>query len=615
MLLPLILFFLVIMSGSFCGSVLFNKRFEGTLTFTIVFYVILSFLMGIIGLLRYSVYLVLIISFVFYAVGAVGLFKKRNFREFVLNFFTPGLFVFLIISLVVLRGIRGKVFTDSDEFSHWGDVVKVMVQTGYFGSNPGSGSIFKSYPPGISLFQYLFECIGGLVTGAEFTEWYCYFALDILYATTVLPVCRFISFRNVLGIGIIILAMLGLPYVYFEPSYVTLYAELLLGFMFGGLLLDLLWSDDDDVLFDMRFLLSLSFMVLAKDSGLLFSIMLAIAYIFVRRKRIYILFAALAVFLPKLLWSIDNAVNGVAKSFGNSFDFISFINVVLGKEAGYRKEVMSNFGQELIYNYIHLGDFGLYISYFLMALVLLVLSSVLIYLAYRKSMFSKRRAIVTVSGIFVIFVVYMFGLMLTYMYKFSAEEALELVSFYRYVIIVYLGLSIFVVYGLTVFIEKAGYNLLFNFIVVGMLVLCVPLSSIRVFFSGAYIGASRTLRSEIQEYIDLSNQLMEKDSKVWFIYEDAADSEARLAYKFGIRPNIVDGDASIRVKEEEGSSTYTAGMWMDELIGSGYDYVAPYYIDDRFIEDYGELFINIDEIGDGRIYQVDKINRKLVLVN
>ena len=77
---------------------------------------------------------------------------------------------------------------------------------------------------------------------------------------------------------------------------------------------------------------------------------------------------------------------------------------------------------------------------------------------------------------------------------------------------------------------------------------------------------------------------------------------------------MVDGDASIRANEEEGSEVYSAEEWMNELIDKGYYYVAPYYIDEQFIEDYGCLFENTEDIGDGRIYRVDKADRKLVLV-
>lgn len=518
--------------------------------------------------------------------------------------------------MVFLKGIRGKLFTDSDEFSHWGDVVKVMVQTGDFGSDPASGSLFKSYPPGISLFQYLFERIGYLISGIEFTEWYCYYALDILYVAVVLPVLRHLSYMNIYGIAVVIMAMVGLPYVYFEPSFVTLYVELLLAFMFGGMLLDLLWNDEKDIFFDIRYLLALSFMVLAKDSGLLFSILLGIAYVSVKGVKLKTCLCTLtAVMLPKLLWSIDNSINHVAKSFGNSFDMVSLFNVLIGKETGYRREVMQGFGEELLYNYIHLGDFGLYASYLVVAIVLIVLSVIVVNFAYKKCKVDKRKTfIVGITAVFS-FVIYMSGLMITYMYKFSVEEALELTSFYRYVVIVYLGLSLFVVFGFVLFIERARLNkIICNLVLIAVLVVIVPVSDVRILWSGAHIGASRTLRSEIQEYIDLSNDLIEDNSKVWFIYENASDSEARLAYKFGIRPSMVDGDASIRVNEEEGSEVYSADEWMNELIDKGYDYVAPYYIDEQFIEDYGCLFENTEDIGDGRIYRVDKAGRKLVLV-
>ena len=626
--LPLIVFLLVIMSGSFFCAARYSKRFEETLISTIIVYILFTFLMGMVGLLRFAVYGVLVFSLVLYVLGIMELVKNKEWKRFLGCFFTPGFVIFVVMCVVFLMGIRGKVFTDSDEFSHWGDVVKVMVQLGDFGSNPHSYSLFKSYPPGVSIFQYLFECIGAIFAGEEFVEWYCYFALNVLCVACVIPAMKNIGFRNVLGLFVIVVATVGLPYLYFIPSYITLYVEPLLAFMFAGMLLDLLWNNEKDVFFDIRFILMISLLVLVKDTGMLFGVFFLAAYIAIKidgslknisREKIFLAAGGvLALLLPKMLWSLNNSFNHVKKSFENSFDFASLINVITGNELSYRRKVMGNYIEELAYDYKQLGETNVYFNYIVIALMLLALLSVMIYLAIRKCGVSKKKAVMTEITGYSLFIVYIAGLMITYMYKFSEFEAVELASFSRYALIVYLGLSLFAVYGFVIYFSKVyGGNRAFNLVILAVTVMCTPLESVITFCSGSYVAASISQREEIQGFADFTLNSIEDGSKVWFIYENGS-LETRGAYKYCVRPNVVDGDVSIRVNiinEEDDSAIYSADEWMDELIGSSYDYVAPYYIDDRFIEDYGELFINIDEIGDGRIYQVDKINRKLVLVN
>ena len=76
--LPLIVFLLVIMSGSFFCAVHFSKRFEETLISTIIVYILFTFLMGLVGLLRFGVYGVLAFSLVLYVLGIMELVKTKE---------------------------------------------------------------------------------------------------------------------------------------------------------------------------------------------------------------------------------------------------------------------------------------------------------------------------------------------------------------------------------------------------------------------------------------------------------------------------------------------------------------------------------------------------------
>ena len=98
--LPLIVFLLVIMSGSFFCAARYSKHFEETLISTIIVYILFTFLMGMVGLLRFAVYGVLVFSLVLYALGIMELMKNKEWKRFLGCFFTPG-FVILVVMCVV----------------------------------------------------------------------------------------------------------------------------------------------------------------------------------------------------------------------------------------------------------------------------------------------------------------------------------------------------------------------------------------------------------------------------------------------------------------------------------------------------------------------------------
>ena len=156
-----LIFLGLLSSGSALCAVKFKKKYEEILPITCMGLSLILFFFGIVGYLKTGVKFVCALGMVCYLLTLVEFIKKRkNFMEsvkcFSKNFFTPGFIVYLAIFIllsITIDGLRPKKW---DEYSHWVDIVKVMTTLNDFGTNPESYSLFKSYRPGMSLFQYLY---------------------------------------------------------------------------------------------------------------------------------------------------------------------------------------------------------------------------------------------------------------------------------------------------------------------------------------------------------------------------------------------------------------------------------------------------------------------------
>ncbi len=152
---------------------------------------------------------------------------------------TPSFVFFLLagLAVILLMGIRQPLFMEWDEFSFWGIAPKVVKETNMLYVTADTEMRVITYAPGLVLLSHLFEFIG-----AEFAPWKVYAAYDILlfaiYAAA-LSCCRKKHWHiAVLGGTIMVL----LPYlmtvymrnVYVETAYLSSYADIPMGLLFGA---------------------------------------------------------------------------------------------------------------------------------------------------------------------------------------------------------------------------------------------------------------------------------------------------------------------------------------------------------------------------------------------
>lgn len=620
--LTIILFLLIITSGSVFSIVFLNRKFEELLPITCSSIVIILYLFGYFEILKYGVTVVCVVSLVLYVLSIVKIIKNKTYTVFIKNLLTPGFLVFNLLVVIFLITMTGKVFDGFDEFSHWGDVVKAMTTIDDFATNHHSRSIFKSYPPAMSLFQYFIEKINTFIIGDIFSEWLCYFSYYIFAVSFLMPVCRKMNFKKWFTpftmVGLIILV----SYTFYIVCFSSIYIDQFLSFLICAGALSLLF-DDNDLVSYINIICICFVLTLAKDTGLLFAGFLVVAYMakrivnggFSRKNIILSLVSTLSIIIPKLTWNNCIVRNAVTVMFSEKIDFVDLFNVLAGKTDSYRSEVLDNYIYAIVNRGITVGLTTFKVSYVVMGLLAISLVILLSIHSVKNFDVKKNNAIISSLYICLSLIIFVLGLSVIYMYKFSQTEALYLASFDRYINIVYLGIWLYVMtFALLTANELKSEKIACVVLAVIMIIWC-PLKTIYAWGLRRNVQAALDVREPYNELADKLNKVADGNAKVFYVGQGTTGYE-RLVFKFLIRPNYQKNSVynlGIETSEDDAYNwQMTAKEWMD-LLKEEYDYVAIYCVDDYFEETYVSLFESSDAIKENSVYSIDKAKNMLIL--
>lgn len=236
-----IIFFLILFSGSIFGATVFRRRADIILPVTLMGVNLVLFLIGILTDLKYGFYTVLFFSAFFYLISLVYFFRNRLFnkrdeiREIISCVITPGTIYFLVLSIVFLFISHGLVAHSWDEFSFWMDAVKAMVWHDDFVTNPALNTGLRTYPPGISLFQYFMQKVFILSHPKYgFMEWRCYYAKQLYISVMLLPLFSVKKNMGKLDYIAACLISVFLPMIFDSAIYTTCYIDSCLAILIGA---------------------------------------------------------------------------------------------------------------------------------------------------------------------------------------------------------------------------------------------------------------------------------------------------------------------------------------------------------------------------------------------
>ena len=229
----LIISYLVLSIISAFYSIKLKKEIGFTYILSILSIIFVLYLFGLFGMLKYGIYFIYFITFLLLLYDVKTFIKnKKILKKYILN---RGIIIFTVLYLFLFCIHYGRLLSTWDEFNHWGDVVKVMFTMDNFATDPNSMSLYKSYPPGMALFQYFF-----LKTGNQYIEYQLFFSYQIVFVSMFLPfVCKIKDIAKLIAsIFIILLA----PTILSENCYTTIYIDFIVGCFYAYIFLNIIFN-------------------------------------------------------------------------------------------------------------------------------------------------------------------------------------------------------------------------------------------------------------------------------------------------------------------------------------------------------------------------------------
>ena len=607
------LMFLIVISFSLYLFFKYEKRVEETLPYTFICIVLFLYIMGLIRLLKLGTYLIILLSILSYSYIIYSLIKKRNKKVTLLKLITPANIFFVSIFVVLCIYHNGRLLTGWDDFTHWGDVVKVMHSINDFSTSSKSLSAFQSYLPGMSIFQYFFETLLH-----NFNEGYLFISSQIFAFSLFLPFMKNITWKKVLNfiISVIItlLSFLVFYITYYKSIYIDCFLALIFAFNLGSIYLFKNNYNKENII---KLSLSLSMLVLTKDIGL-FLAFICIFIIFtitlvnhIKNKQIIkkeytpIFIFLLVIFSTYFSWKLNIRLSGATANWTNELDINFIIDSLLKRGNSYGVTVRNNYVNTFLNYSILRGFLSLNCTS-----TIIMFSLIFAVISNGKSSEKYSNNTLYLTSV-ICFYIYIFLLLILYLWKFDEYEAVNLASWQRYV-----GTYLQALLFLLIFIIFDKNNK--NHLIMVLIIIALGINPFKI---------SEVLKKDIGEtiykrepYILAEKQINEKlngtKASIYFISQ--ADSGYDYwAFKFTCRDHISYINTgmtwSIGEKYGEGdiwTKNINSTEWMNEL-SEKYDYVYIYNADNKFINEFGKLFES--NIENNKLYKIDKINKKIVL--
>ena len=624
--LAIILFLLVISAFSFFAAFRLGRTFENTMPISCMGIVLFLFLCGMINILGLGWILVCIFALVFYGYTVYWLVKQgaiNTVKKNIFNLITPGTVIFIILAVAIAYFNQGRLAMHTDEFSHWLDTVVIMTRIDAFGTATDSTAIFPSYPPAMSLFQYLLEKINMAVTG-DFAEWKVYYAYQ-LFAVSVmlwfvqlkeLPMAKKLT-------GIISWPIcLFVPLYFFSEVYSSLYIDPFLGVLGGCGFAAISITKNKDWVYSTYVTMLCAVLTISKDVGIYLALFISLYYFIdygSRNKAVGLqrnvknitkyaaccMLPMLGMICAKLLWKIELAVSNTDQKFSQPFDIAGTIDTIRGNGSEFYTTVYDNFRAAITYRYIYYERLGFnYTS----IMVLFVVAFICLHVSlYRRNVLNKVPAVAgaVIPGFAII--VYILSMFPLYISRFVEEEAINLASFDRYCGIMFLTGLLLMFWLLRDMLIDADGKVL-PVVLACMILLSVQHSKkddINYYVSRQSVEASQEYRQAINVLAAEINAICEENARI-LVVGDVSDNPYIPILSTISKPRwFMESSIYFNATPDENGEVGMSAEDFKELLKNNFDYVAIYRPTGAITENYSSVFIEGSKAEALQVYKVD----------
>lgn len=619
----------VIEALSLIGITRFKLKNEYAIPITVMSMCLILFSFGMLNILRAGVYFLLVLSIIAVGYTVVFCMRKKAWERVLSDAFTPAGIIFIVLYFALCYFNAGWLATGWDEFSHWADVVKAMSAINAFGTSSLSHCMFQSYPPAMSLFQYFFQVLYQIVDVADgFSEWRLIFAFQLYVVALLLPFVSMGIERNkstpiIIYILRALIILLALAYFKLTAVLYSIYIDCFVAIVAATAIVHGMNNSSSEKYRNTIVFLSCAILVLSKDVGLYFAVFAAttncITY-FAKKHRgahdtkptpkpflskkdlLFLLLSAGCVAVPKLLWNLKIHLDNAIIRFESLYGIDTLLDVFLGKDTSYRSTVFPTFFSKLINDRYNAGDYYMPLS----SVVILLLGG-LFFILISKKIFNKKVAILYFITLVMMAVIYLVGLPITYIMKFSEYEATTLASLERYsgILTSCLWLVIILTCLSSIFCTQRYLRRLVVFFLI--VFTCSGRIDYRSYISRENV---RNALAERAVYNSVSttvlNSIDEEQANICVIAQGSLGAP-KYTYAFLLRPHTVGLNWSFGEEPLYDGDIYTTIIAPENFkqeILNDFDYVLISNADDYFTETYSGFFD--DDIVQYGLYKVDK---------
>lgn len=622
--LSIILFILIISAFAVMACFRFDRAFEEALPISSMGIILTLFLFGMINILQVGAIVICALAFFMYVYTIWHIVKHHDaesIKKGLLNLITPGSVVFAVFAGLLAYWNKGRLAMTTDEFSHWLDTVVIMARIDDFGTASNSTAVFPSYPPAMSLFQYLLEKVNMACTGG-FSEWKTYYAYQLLVVIVMLPFIKVKEngiVRKIAGIILWLVALIA-PLYFFKDMYGSLYIDPFLGIMGGCGFAAIALRRNKDLFYEIYITMLCATLVLAKDVGIYLAMFIGLYYVIDyvsvkqvdnKLKKLLGLCPIAAMLVAKMLWKLELSVSHTHQKFSAPFDVKGTIATIQGHGSEFYTSVYNAFREAITYRYIYYERLGFnYVSIMTLMTVAFILFN---HRLYRNGRVGKATAIAgaIIPSATVIF--YILSLFPLYVSRFSEEEASYLASFDRYCGIVFLTGLLYGIWLLRDAICSMSSKVLM--IIISVLFVASVLHSkadtLKAYTSRQTVEVSKEYRSLINILSDKINRNTEEDCSILLVGDDADVPYHPILATISKPRSITFSDIYISSAVDESGISLND---FKELLASNYDYVAIYRVTENLDKTYSDVFVNKEDIRSLSLYLVDKATGMLKLV-
>lgn len=603
---------------AFAGVVLLKKRFELILPVAVFADIEAMFLFGMIDHLHAGFAAICIFAIVLFLYSLYRSIKAKTWKDDLDRFVSVGFICFLVFYVFYSFCIKGLVPYHNDELSFWAVSIKKMWALDVFYCNPvAEQTAYSHYTPGMQLFEYI-----SMAMQEEWDDWKMYVA----YWTYILAIGAFFFQRFERKLKSVVPAV-ACAMLYFLAGgffYTALYDNLMVDFPLGatfafGMVLACM-PDEKAGLAGIGKCIYIALiantLILIKAAGMLFAVLLIVAYGFSSKWRgllpkqfIIKIIIMILPFTSSWMWSLK--YNSYQEEFFTStgkYDIVQFIKILLGKEDyGYRTKIKDSFITYLLHTKVQFGKITLTnITLF----VLFVLFLGLLYFYYKRRYVKVNKSVlfVSIGGA----LAYWLGLMGTYMYILSENDGKSLASIQRFLNIYHTMLGFLVIFFVILGIGNEA-KAWFCWVVVILLLSFADYSVLEKLVQREYQAQSRNVMGSLyalSQQLDVQGRIEEPGERgtVLLVHNGAAYPHVPInGFTYLVFPYYrVPWECMYSDEKAFDNDHYTQILTKNEFYKHvkdvGVEYIAIDLLDDNFVALYQDLFDHALE--NGQVYHV-----------